>query len=369
MESKKMKTVHILSLILLTGCVSQTVQKIESNPENIQKANEIQGIVQANLDSQIQNQKNSAEYKECVAKVKQLNTLKNKKSLSRADMESIFKMYPYGQYGWYYGWEPETLRCQLDYEYTNKELEKQISDFCYDKYWRGNWFTASTLFPLRMTNELLAIGTLGIFPTLTSSCSANGQGWTSEKSTSGFPVWCWKPGATWNYETCKKVVAGNNHSYYWNDKGYWEIKEPDNIDYTFSDSDIETLKDKMRTFCKTPTNLNPYANKLCKGDYTKGCLIDLADTYVSTFGTRRNGVLVSPRLFGLELKISENVFVYDNRDYYDGQELKTNGYYYQYVGNYNDGLQKIPSFRRSEYKIPKNNNEDVEHWCKAQDNK
>lgn len=362
-----MKKIFVIPLLCLTGCVSQAVQKIESNPENIQKANEIQRIVQTNLDSQIQNQKNSAEYKECVGKVKQLNTFKNKKSLSRADMNSIFKMYPYGQYGWYYGWAPEPLRCQLDYDYANKELEKQISDFCYDKYWRGNWFTAITLFPLRMTNELLIIGTLGIVPAITGSCTPHHGRFKDLKDKKNIDpiMYCWKPGATWNYDNCKEFIVGDNYDFFYKK---WGFKDTNKTNYSFTESDIETLKNKMKTFCKTPTNLNPYANKLCKRDYTKGCLIDLSDTYVSTFGTRRNGVLVSPRLFGLELKISEDVFVYDNRDYYDGQELKTNGYYYQYIGNYNDGLQKIPSFKRSEYKIPKNN-EDLEHWCKAQENK
>ena len=151
------------------------------------------------------------------------------------------------------------------------------------------------------------------------------------------------------------------------EKYYWQYKDIEDK-YVFDGDNIDKLTEKMKKFCDTPMNFNPYAKKLCRGDYSKGCLVDLDGVSVATFGTRGNGVIVSARLWGLELIISDQVFVYDNRDYYDGQDLKTDGYYYTYVGNYDAGLQKLPAFRRSQYKVYKTPDTVVEQWCKRHGN-
>lgn len=350
-----MKQVVILSLLMLTSCVSQTVEQIQSDPENIQKAQYVQNKVNIALDAEINRQKNNADYVSCVSNVKQLKAINNKNHLVKYDMETILKIVP--DIGRRYNGEES---CKLDYEYRNIELEKEIDNFCYDKYWRGNWFTATTLFPLRMTNELLTFGTLGAFPALTGSCESKG------KMPRDIAMGCWKPGATWNYDTCTEFLSGINHSM-GSDKlsikdNYWNSYNTNADDVTFTEADFDELTKKMNKFCDNPTNINPYANKLCKGDFTKGCLIDLDGLSVATFGTRDNGVIVSFRLFGFELAIGDQVFVYDSRDYYDGQKLKTSGYYYKYVGNYDDTLQKLPAFKRSEYKIHQETI--VDDWCR-----
>lgn len=346
-----MKKIVILPLLILTGCVSQTVEKIQSDPENIQKALYVQNTVNAAIDTEIKRQKNSEEYINCMEKAAYLHKLKNKNKLSKSDMEWITTNYPSVDIKWPHH-TIQAFYCDLDYFYSNSELEKEIKNFCYTKYWRGNWFTEITLFPLRMTNELLTIGTLGIFPALTGSCSAGNTTFftMNESNTSNFVPYCWKPGATWNYDTCKKIIRGNYE---------WKYKSKDHEIAYFTDDDSHILWNKIVEYCDNPPEDKPYGKKLCKGNYTNGCLIDLSDYSVTTFGTRNNGVIVSTWSLGLD-----NIFVYDDNDYYDGQDLKTGGYYYTYVGNYNDTLQKLPAFRKSEYKVPPKVETSIDKCCK-----
>jgi hypothetical protein len=51
----------------------------------------------------------------------------------------------------------------------------------------------------------------------------------------------------------------------------------------------------------------------------------------------------------------KRIFVYTSDDYYDGQLLKTDGFLYEYVGNYKSntimGITSIPAFKRSKYRV------------------
>lgn len=350
-----MKKLCVLPLLVLCGCVSQTVEKIQSDPENIQKAISVQKRLNAGMEKTMNERRKDKDYQDCVKKIKTLTVLKNKKSLSYDDMNNILdilqfkKRYVYGGEGVGYQREDyldlDTPYCEFYNRYWDDSLQQEIKDFCWDKYWVGNWTTAVTLFPLRVTNELVAIGTLGIVPAILGTCSANGEGWNYNYETTEFPAWCWKPGATWNYNTCQKFVAGPQYH------GYWKYDSSKDI-YKFTEDDISVLTEKMISYCNAEIEsinkeLHKFDGNMCKDDLVKGCMVDLDGAHIVPSGTRKDGVVISRSLYHIN-----SVFAYDANDYYDGQDFNTGGYYYTYVGNYNDGVQRLPSFRRSKHKVP-----------------
>ena len=65
----------ILPLLILCGCVSQTTEKIQSDPENVQKAISVQKRVNAGMNKTMNERKKDKDYQTCVNKVKTLKII------------------------------------------------------------------------------------------------------------------------------------------------------------------------------------------------------------------------------------------------------------------------------------------------------
>jgi len=112
-------------------------------------------------------------------------------------------------------------------------------------------------------------------------------------------------------------------------------------------SNIEQLETRTKQFCKS--RVEPIKKMECKGDPKKGCLVDISGYAVLNFGTRENGVLIEQG--NLFMPNIPDYFVYDDRQFFDGQRFKDDGYYYEYVGIYDNAGQRIRALKRSNHKV------------------
>ena len=137
-----------------------------------------------------------------------------------------------------------------------------------------------------------------------------------------------------------------------------EIRCNNENDDIFTENEMGILKHKINTYCQINywDKVKKLEENTCDDEnLKKGCLKDFSDMYVMPYGTRKYGVIVSANVF------SRQFFVYDSRDYYDEQEFQYDDYWYSYIGNYTDVTQKLPSFKRTNQKISKSNNEITEN--------
>ena len=135
----------------------------------------------------------------------------------------------------------------------------------------------------------------------------------------------------------------------------------------FSEEEMSVLKTKITKYCKNNywDILNKLNAKLCD-DYEslkKGCMVNFDGFHVADYGARQNGVIVAPGyLFGTVY--GKQSFVYTDKTYYDNEKFETNDYFYSYIGVYDDFVQKLPAFKRTNQKISTYFNEiDKNEWC------
>lgn len=300
-----MKKLIIIICLFLCACGGLSKQQIKSDLDNQKKITELQ----MQIDSDIQTKtKTDTEYTECVKQIETLRALNSKKNISADDFSKLYSIYN--------DYSVSDKSCSI---YVSKsKYEKELEKHCNQKYSKPANFGSLLLFPLRLANFAVSFATLGIIPWIQSPSEAN-------------------------YDKCtdlSKKLAVNNKT------------------VEFSDKEVEQLSSKIKKYCEITYEIprQKLESQRCGSDFTRGCLLSLENQYVSPFGTRDNGVLVQLNNWG-----APTYFVYDTRDYYDEQRLKTDGYFYQYVGNYDDTIGKYPAFKRSKHKVvkPYNDNE----WC------
>lgn len=300
-----MKKSIILVCLFLGACGGLSKQQIKSDLDNQKKITEIQ----MKIDSDIQAEsKNNTQYTECVKQIEILRELNSKKSISTDDFSKLYSIY-----NDYY---VRNKSCSV---YISKsKYKKELEKHCNQKYSKPANFGSLLLFPFRLVNFTVSLATLGIFPWIQTPSEAN-------------------------YDKCtdlsKKLTISDKT-------------------IAFSDKEAEQLNAKIKKYCEITYEIprQKLESQICGPEFTRGCLWSLEGQYVAPFGTRNNGVLIQLNNWG-----APTYFVYDTGDYYDEQRLKTDGYFYQYVGNYDDTIGKYPAFKRSKHKVvkPYNDNE----WC------
>ena len=316
----------LLNCLFLFGCISLPAEDIQTDAENINTLSSIQQEYKTDIE---ENKSKNANFTKCMQQINELKKINSKDKITSADINNLKKIFDENYI--------HEINCYEELESHNSvyDYKQQFKDYCYQKYWEGTWTTAIILFPVRMLNELLMIGTGGLFPIITGSCSAGESNFSEIFRKEGFfTTYCWKPGATWNYETCKKLSENIS----------LDAISPANS--VFTEQETQTLKNKINKYCennyfKPKQRLD---SKQCKRNLEKGCLQDFSGYSVSIFGTRDEGIIVDAFL---DL---QSYFIYDKSDYFDGQKVKNTEYYYEYVGIYNDTLQKLPAFKRSNTK-------------------
>lgn len=304
----------VIFLLILASCGRIPQDQIVSDPQNLNKLSEIQSQL---VNEKLTEAKNDAEYQECVNNVKKLHDINKKSSLSYNDYKELTKIFPddedYGYYrfgvGKYHDLSIKPLDCDIyisKYTYID-----QLNDYCDEKYNQESTFTTIVAFPFRLTNGILTILTAGTIPYI------HGAAYTNSKN-------------------CKSLSEKIS------DKGIL----PENV---FSEEESENLQEKFKEYCDNNyfKSLKNIEKRFCSDHYQKGCLKDFTDYSVSTYGTRDIGVIVDSFDYNLD---SQQYFIYDKSDYFDGQKVKNTEYYYEYVGIYNDTLQKLPAFKRSNTK-------------------
>lgn len=298
-----MKKSIILVCLFLCACGGLSKQQIKSDLDNQKKITEIQ----MKIDSDIQAEsKNNTQYTECVKQIEILRELNSKKSISTDDFSKLNSIYDthYASNKW------------CSFYVSKSEYTKELENYCHQKYSKPANFGSLLLFPFRLANFAVSLATLGIFPWVQTPSEAN-----VDKCT----------------DLSKKLTISDKT-------------------VVFSDKEAEQLNAKIKKYCEITYEIprQKLESQMCGNELTRGCLMSFEGQRVATFGTRDNGVITQIDWF-------ENGFVYDNNDYYDGQKIKTHGYYYQYVGNYDDTIGKYPAFKRSKHKVVKPYNDNK--WC------
>lgn len=310
-----MKLFLMLACLFFTACSAIPREEIKQDPLNQTQITKIQQQIE--LDT-VKKAQNDTEYTECINKLNKINKLISKNSFTTTDYKTLTEIFKDDTYGYY---SPGTGHySQLDISpfscniYIDKEIyTKQLDEYCDEKYNNESTLTTIIAFPFRLTNFVLTIGTLGLFPVFHGSAYVN-------------------------YNRCNEMSEQLNFT-------ITDIKQE------FTEADADNITNKFKTYCKN-NYFKPkqkLENKQCKDVPEKGCLQDFSGYSVSIFGTRDEGIIVDAFLD------PQSYFIYDKSDYYDGQTVKNTDYYYEYTGIYNDTFQKLPAFKKSnQKKIPFN---------------
>lgn len=314
----------ILGLFFVSGCSSLPKEQIVNDPDNNLKIAAIQQNMQLEQSASLSNDK---KYWDCMEKINKLRQI-NKKNITETDIEYLSSVYP-GQIYYditayrkkinYGGISDEYIKCFHSNDISESKYIDEFESYCDDKYLHENGLLSVVLLPLRLTNLVLSIGTLGIFPLIHG------------------PIYS-------DYKNCvslsSKLSFNNNNS--------TEL---------FSKDEMNQLKDKIAKYCQT--NYWNKQKELCDGysSLKKGCLINFDGYIVADFGVKTDGVIVvGGYLFGNT--IGGEYFIHDKNKYYEHQEFDTDGYWYSYVGVYDGSIQKLPAFKRTNQKISTSN-----EWC------
>lgn len=187
-------------LFILSACVSLPREEIVQDEQNIAKLNEITANVEEKTAS-------SQDYIKCVAEVEKLNSIVKKDKINKDDLDFIYEVFPTKYSNITPKIEPINCSAYLDIEYN--KYKQDFVDYCDDKYWYDPPLVSIALLPIRLTNVVLSIGTLGIW-CATSMCSSQYYDEASEYDindpdnsslSAGFnPI---APGDDWNRDICK----------------------------------------------------------------------------------------------------------------------------------------------------------------------
>lgn len=314
----------ILSLVIISGCSSLPKEQIINDADNNLKITEIQQQMDSEQSNSLSNDKN---YWNCVEKITKLRQI-NGKNITESDIDYISSLYPgqiyndvtaYKKRMNYGGISDKYIQCEHNDDVSKSKYVDSFDSYCRDKYLHENGLLSVALLPLRLTNVVLSIGTLGVFPLIHG------------------PIYS-------DYKNCKSL--SNKLS----------LNNSDNTN-SFTEDEMNKLKDKITEYCQI--NYWDKLEKVCDS-YTslkKGCLLNFDGYIVADFGVRKDGVtVVNGYMFGNA--VGGEYFIYDTNKYYEHQEFNTNGYWYSYVGVYDGMVQKLPAFKRTNQTISTSN-----EWC------